>query len=159
MLTDWKEFFESLNSKNVKFLIVGAHALAIYGRPRYTEDLDVFVARDEDNKWRLRAALQEFGLPVPDEILNELFTGSQQMIVFGRPPSAIDLLVSLSGVDFDDAWQNRSELELDGVTVQVISRNDYVKTKRASGRAKDLLDLELLREVESGSEADPNRVE
>ncbi|MBS1726546.1 MAG: nucleotidyltransferase [Armatimonadetes bacterium] len=139
-----KELIESLKSHDVEFLVVGAHALAHHGRPRFTEDLDLFLRRTAENEVALTGALREFGIPISAEAAHQLMSFDRQMIVLGHAPNAVDLLNFLDGVDFDEAWTNRVEGDIFGVKTWMIGKEDFVKTKRASGRPKDLLDLELL---------------
>src|SRR5258708_579758 len=106
MVEDWSEFVASLLSQNVDFLMVGAHALAVHGRARFTEDLDIFLNRSAENKLRLSRALKEFGVEIADEQLEKLFREERQMAVFGRAPFSIDLLNFLDGVSFEFAWEN-----------------------------------------------------
>lgn len=143
-MSDWKELIATLKSHGVEFLIVGAHALAFHARPRFTEDLDVFLLKTDDNGQRLHAALHEFGLPVTQEAIDRLFSTEREMIVLGHEPVAVDLMNFLDGVSFDQAWQNRVEGEVFGETVYFIGIEEYVATKKASGRAKDLADLAIL---------------
>lgn len=147
MEDDWREFIETLRSQKVEFMVVGAHALASFGRPRYTEDLDVFLRRSDENKLRLSKALVEFGIPLPKASVDRLFAEERQMVVLGHEPYAIDLLTFLDGVDFEGAYTRRTEAEVFGVMAPVISLSDYVATKKACGRPKDEADLALLREV------------
>jgi hypothetical protein len=144
MHDDLQELIATLQSHRVEFLVVGAHALAFYGRPRFTEDLDLFLRRSAANEAALTAALLEFGLPIKPEAINRLMNLDRQMVVLGNEPNAVDLLTFLDGVDFDSSWENRVAGELGGIPVYFISREDYIRTKRATGRAKDLRDLEML---------------
>lgn len=144
MKEDLKELIESLQSHHVEFLVVGAHALAFYGRPRFTEDLDLFIRRSEQNKLALMEALQNFGVPISIENASQLMEQDRQMIVLGRKPHAIDFLNFLDGVGFDEAWEAKVEGEVLGVKTWIISKRDFIRTKKATARPKDLLDLELL---------------
>jgi hypothetical protein len=140
---DWRAFIESLNSNNVEYLIVGAVALARHGFPRYTGDLDVLIRNTPDNAIRLESALEAFGfgglgLKATD------FVNSYQVIQLGTAPNRIDLLTSITGVSFDDAWQGRLEGDLGGVPVVFIGRRELIQNKRSTGRAQDRADLELL---------------
>ncbi len=142
---DWNEFIRLLLRHRVRFLLIGAHALAIHGKPRATLDLDVFVEPSMKNARQIGAALAEFGfaglasewrhMAVPDRMLR-----------LGREPMRIDILNEISGVRFATAWRNRARGVFGSHRVNVISRADYIRNKRASGRAKDLLDLALLAE-------------
>ena len=147
MQSDWKELIASLKSHGVEFLIVDAHALAFHARPRFTEDLDIYLRRSDENAKRLLAALNDFGLPVTKEAVQHLMDAEREMMVLGREPVAVDLLNFLDGVEFDGAWSRRVTGDVLGESVFVISIEDYVSTKKACGRPKDLADLALLGEV------------
>lgn len=140
---DWRAFIESLNSNGVEYLVVGAVALAYHGVPRYTGDLDVLIRNSPENARRLETTLAAFGfaslgLKAAD------FVDSYQVIQLGKPPFRIDLLTSINGVSFDEAWAGRVEGELAGMTVRVIGRQALVQNKKSTGRAQDRADLEAL---------------
>jgi hypothetical protein len=147
MKSDWSELIASLRSHGVEFLIVGAHALAFHGRARYTEDLDVFLHRTAENRERTGAALAAFGIPVRAEALDRLFGEGRQMLVLGHAPFAVDLMGFLDGVEFDQAWERRCDGMVLGEAAYVIGIEDYLATKRASGRPKDLADIAILEEA------------
>jgi hypothetical protein len=147
MQSDWKELIASLKSHGVEFLVVGAHALAVHARPRFTEDLDVFLRRTGDNRDRLADALSDFGLPVEAAALDCLFGEGRNMLVVGKKPFAVDFLNFIDGVTFDAAWNRKVEEQVLGEPAFVIGIEDYIATKRASGRPKDLADLALLSEA------------
>jgi len=136
-------FIESLNSNGVEYLIVGAVALAYHGFPRYTGDLDVLVRNSPGNTRRLESALAGFGfaslgLKAAD------FADSYRVIQLGVPPNRIDLLTSITGVPFDEAWGDRVDADLEGTRVSFISRQALIRNKRVAGRAQDKADLEVL---------------
>lgn len=136
-------FIESLNSNGVEYLIVGAVALAYHGFPRYTGDLDVLVRNSPGNTRRLESALAGFGfaslgLKAAD------FADSYRVIQLGVPPNRIDLLTSITGVPFDEAWGDRVDADLEGTRVSFISRQALIRNKRLAGRAQDKADLEVL---------------
>ncbi len=142
---DWRLFIESLNSNGVEYLIVGAVALAHHGFPRYTGDLDVLVRSSPENAKRLEAALQNFGfgrlgLGAAD------FVTSYRVVQLGVPPNRIDILTSITGVSFEEAWEGRAEVELGGVRMNFIGRHALIKNKRSIGRPQDQADLEALGE-------------
>lgn len=145
--TDWSAFIALLRSHRVRFLIVGAHALAAHGRPRATQDLDLFVDPTPANAVRLGAALREFGFVALSRVARR-FARPFQIASLGREPQRIDLLTGITGVTFREAWKDRVDLQLAGGTVAVLGRASLIKNKSSTGRAKDALDLELLREVE-----------
>jgi hypothetical protein len=142
---EWLEFLACLRSRGVRFLIVGGHALAAHGRPRFTEDLDVFVEPTRVNAARVCAALADFGFPaLAHEV--EAFASPDRMATLGRVPLRIDVMTSISGVAFREAWRGRMDVELGGVAVSFLGEEALRKNKLASGRPKDLADLALLDE-------------
>jgi len=144
---DWKEFVESLNSAKSEYLVVGAFAVAFYGFIRNTGDLDLLVRPDPDNARRVLAALKAFGLGALDISEAEL-SRPDQIIQFGYPPNRIDLITSISGVTFDEAWLSREAGDLDGVPCFFIGRQALIRNKQASARPKDLVDAgELARRI------------
>lgn len=140
---DWRAFIGSLTSNGVEYLVVGAVALAHHGLPRFTGDLDVLVRNSQDNAERLKAALESFGLGGLGLKADD-FVASYQVVQLGVPPNRIDLLTSITGVSFDEAWMGRVEAELGGVRVKFIGRQALIQNKRCTGRAQDLADVEAL---------------
>jgi hypothetical protein len=124
-------------------VIVGAWALAFHGRPRYTGDLDIFVARDDDNAGKLMAVIEAFGFGNTG-IKREDFLQVDHVIQLGREPNRIDILTGISGVTFDEAWDNREHGKIADTTVFVIGRDLLIKNKRAANRDKDQGDIKLL---------------
>lgn len=142
---EFRELIELLIAHKVEFLIVGSYALAFHAQPRYTEDIDFWVSRSEENAQRVRQVLEEFGVSMSDEAARQL-TEDKRLLQLGIPPRRVDILTFLDGCDWETASGRTIEGDLSGLRVKVLSLEDYVLTKRASGRAKDRLDLELLRE-------------
>jgi hypothetical protein len=140
---DLRAFIHLLNTKSVKYVIVGAWALAFHGRPRYTGDIDFFVARDPDNADRLMEVIEDFGFGQTG-IERDDFLHIDHVIQLGREPNRIDILTGISGVTFDEAWQSREEGNISDVPVFVISRDLLIKNKRAANRDKDQGDVKLL---------------
>lgn len=147
MHPDLLELLESLQSHSVDFLVVGSTALAVHARPRYTEDLDLWLRRTEENTHRLVAALQDFGFAVREDDFQRFWQQDRQMVTLGAKPQAVDLLNFMADDAFEDAWERRVEADLAGVRVAIIGLEDFVRAKRAAGRNKDLRDLDLLEEV------------
>jgi hypothetical protein len=141
---DFKEFIELLQLNAVEFLVVGAHALAVHGRPRYTGDIDIWVRPEPDNFARLIKALDAFGFAALG-VSAEDFMAPQAMVQLGYPPARIDLLTSVDGVTFDDCFAHRLDVTIGGTLLPVISIDDLIRNKLATGRAKDLVDVESLR--------------
>jgi len=144
---EWSELIDSLLSHRVRFLIVGAHALAAHGRPRATQDLDLFVEPTRANAKRVGAALADFGYP---ELAREWprFAERDRMATLGREPLRVDIMTSISGVDFKQAWKGRVSTRYGRFSVSFLGREELVANKRAAGRTKDLLDIALLEEAE-----------
>ncbi len=143
MNRDFVEMLFALCGAGVDFLIVGAHALAAHGAPRATGDLDIWVRPTAANADRVLEALRAFGAPVFD-LAREDLTRPDTVFQIGLPPSRIDILSGVSGLTFDDAWENRVNITVGDLNVAVIGRDDFVTNKLASGRPKDLSDLTLL---------------
>lgn len=141
--SDLCEFIHLLNTNRVKYVIVGAWALAFHGRPRYTGDLDIFVARDDENADKLMAVIEAFGFGHTG-IRREDFLQVDHVIQLGREPNRIDILTGISGVSFDEAWTNRDSGKIADVAVSMISRDLLIKNKRAANRDKDQGDIKLL---------------
>lgn len=141
--SDLREFIHLLNTKSVKYVIVGAWALAFHGRPRYTGDIDIFVAREQDNAQRLMEVIEAFGFG-QSAIKRDDFLQVDHVIQLGREPNRIDILTGISGVAFDEAWESREQGSISDVAVFVISRDLFIKNKRAANRDKDQGDIKLL---------------
>ena len=140
---DFSEFIACFVARDVRFLIVGGYAVAAHGHPRYTKDLDVWVRRDPENARRIVTALEDFGfggfgISVAD------FLADEMVVQLGREPQRIDLLTFVSGVEFDDAYQNRVTLAMGDVEMPVIGRVELRRNKLATGRLRDLADVEDL---------------
>jgi hypothetical protein len=140
---DFVDLLRAFSDHKVRFLIVGAYALGIHGRPRATGDLDVWVDPTPENATRVMSALHTFGAPLTAVTTDDF---SRPGIVFqmGLPPHRIDVLTQLSGLTFDDAWPDRTQAGFGPLTVDVIGLDAFVTNKRATGRAKDLGDIEAL---------------
>ena len=140
---DFVEILQELSVAGADFLVVGAHALAAYERPRTTGDLDVWVRATPENAQRVWNALVKFGAPLVDLTLADL---SEPGLTFqmGLPPRRIDVLTDISGVTFEEAWGNRLNVENDGIRYAVIGKTDLIRNKRAAGRPKDLVDADEL---------------
>mgnify|MGYP003606955284 FL=1 len=142
---DFRKFLELFNAKGVEYMIVGSYALAYYGAPRYTGGIDLFVRLTEANAHRIMGALTEFGFTFANLTWND-FVKDDTVIQLGVPPVRIDILTFLSGMDWDTASSHKVQDAIDGIPVFVIGRQDYLVNKKASGRAKDLADIEALGE-------------
>jgi hypothetical protein len=140
---DWTEFLNALISRRVRFVLVGGHAVAGHGEPRLTEDLDVFVERSPANARRLREALVDFGFGHVAPTANEL-ARPHKVFMLGHKPWRIDILTSIDGVSFAQAWKSRVKAEFVAVPLYVIGRAMLIKNKRAAGRDQDLADVTAL---------------
>ena len=149
MNDDWRDLLASFRTAQVRCLVVGAHALAVHGVPRGTQDLDLWLDAAPTNATRAWEALVAWGAPLEAlGISRDDFAREDVVIQLGLPPNRIDLLTSLTGLpSFEDAWMGRLEVDLEGMTVDVLGRAALVQNKRATGRRKDLSDLEALGEL------------
>jgi predicted nucleotidyltransferase len=138
---DFREFLQLLNSHEVRYLLVGGYAVGLYGYPRATADMDIWVATDAKNVEGVLAALSEFGFA---EVDPEVFAKEKQVLRMGVPPLRIELLTGVSGVEFENCYSQRALVNLGGVEVSLIGLEDLKVNKAASGRHKDLNDLEHL---------------
>jgi hypothetical protein len=143
MNPDFVDLLRAFIAADVRFLIVGAYALAHHGRPRATGDLDVWVDATPDNAPRVIRALSAFGAPVTD-ISERDFSSPGVVFQIGVPPGRIDILTELTGVTFNDAWASRDAGVFGELTVDFLGREAFVRNKRATGRTKDLGDIEGL---------------
>ncbi len=144
MPTDFKDLLRAFNANAVKYLIVGGHALGVHLLPRTTKDLDLFIRSDPENAKAAFRALAQFGAPLVGMSPADFADGTTFQI--GQEPDRIDILQRIDGVTFDEAWANRIEGKIDGeVLASVISRDDLIRNKLASGREQDLLDVKKLR--------------
>ncbi|MBI4025830.1 MAG: hypothetical protein HY360_12670 [Verrucomicrobia bacterium] len=140
---DFKEFLALLNSKGAEYLVVGGYAVGYHGYPRATGDLDIWIAVSRQNAQKMVGILKEFGFD-PPELKEELFTQREKIIRMGYPPLRLEILTSIDGVEFEECYRRRIEVRIQDVLVQMISRDDLIRNKKASRRHKDLDDLEKL---------------
>ncbi len=143
VLPDFKEFLSLLHSHGVKYLLIGGYAVGYHGYPRATNDLDIWIALAPENAERVVAALRAFGFDLP-ELSTDLFLQDESMVRMGVPPVRIELTTTISGVSFDECYAERIVDTLDGVEVNLIDLRHLKINKKASGRFKDLNDLENL---------------
>jgi hypothetical protein len=146
---DWAEVLGALGEAGARFLVIGAHAMAVHGVPRGTQDLDVWIDPTGANAERVWRGLAAFGAPLADlGVSREDLSRPGIVIQLGLPPNRIDLLTTISGVaDFQAAWVERVEHAFGGRPVPFIGRATLIRNKRSSGRRKDLADLEALGEL------------
>jgi len=145
MLTspDFKELLSLFTAHKVRYLVVGGYAVMKYSEPRFTKDLDLWIAVDRSNAAAVFAALKEFGAPLAG--LSEAdFQEPGYVYQMGRAPLRVDILMSVEGVDFDQAWRKRVEVGIDGTSIPFIAKDDLIVAKRVAGRPQDLIDLQNL---------------
>jgi hypothetical protein len=156
MLSDYRELLSILNAHRVKYLVVGAYAVAIHAQPRATKDLDILVKSDAENAPAVFAALAEFGAPLQGLSAAD-FEEPGPFFRMGQEPVGVDILTAVPGVDFDAAWARRVDAVFDEETnlrAMCISREDLLAAKRAAGRRQDLADVEAIEKAaESRREA------
>jgi hypothetical protein len=140
---DFKEFIESLNSNDVRYLVIGGYALAAHGCPRYTKNLDIWLDNSQMNAERIIKSLIDFGFGSLT-LAEADFTAKDRIIQLGYPPNRIDLLTSADGVDFEECYSKRVSLRMRETVVDFIDVEGLRMNKRATGRAQDLADLEAL---------------
>ena len=143
MNQDFVDLLRSFIARDVRFLVVGAYALAVHGTPRATGDLDVWVDATPENAPRVMRALADFGAPLHD-VTGEDFARPGIVFQMGLPPGRIDVLTSLTGLTFAEAWPGRVEQPLEDMRIPVLGREAFIRNKKATGRPKDLGDLEDL---------------
>lgn len=141
MNQDFVDLLRAFVDHDVRFLIVGAYALALHGRPRATGDLDVWVEATPENAARVVRALASFGAPM-DQVSEADFSSPGVVLQLGVAPGRIDILTALTGLSFEEAWPGRIRESLGGVAVDFIGREAFIRNKRATGRLKDLGDIE-----------------
>jgi hypothetical protein len=148
---DFKKFIELMNSAAVRYVMIGGYAYNLYRNPRATGDIDFLVAADEQNERRLRKVLSDFGfaatLPPPDQRLLK----EESVIMLGRAPLRIDILTAISGVEFEEVFTSKREMQIDQLRLPVISPEMLLKNKTAVGRHQDLADAQALRDWLGGS--------
>ena len=140
---DFKEFIQSLNDNQVRYLVVGGYAVALHGYPRYTKDIDIWIELSPENASRMVRALEQFGFGALG-LREQDFLDADTIIQLGSPPRRIDLLTTLTGVDFDQCFMMRVVVDMDGLPVNFIDLENLRRNKRATGRAQDIADVENL---------------
>jgi hypothetical protein len=146
---DYKDLLHVLSDEKVKFLVVGAYALAAHGYPRATMDIDIWVKPDAENAARVLRALERFGAPLHNLSLHDLEI-DDTIFQIGVAPRRIDIITGVSGLEFETTFSDSTELRIDDIVLRIPSVADLIRNKRASGRTRDLADVEALEEL-SGS--------
>ncbi|MBA3804724.1 MAG: hypothetical protein H0X14_03300 [Acidobacteria bacterium] len=147
---DFQDILSVFCDEQVEFLVVGAYALAFHGFPRATGDIDLWIRRSDENAQRVWRALTRFGAPLFDLTIADLKTPDLALQI-GLAPRRIDILTSIDGVSFDEAWPDRQQVEIEGFSIPVVGRAHLLQNKRAAGRPKDQGDIALLESDESNS--------
>lgn len=140
---DFREFLKLCNQKRFRYLLIGGYAVGHYGYPRATADMDIWIERSPENAAKMVAVLIAFGFDVP-ELSAELFLEKGKIVRMGVPPMRLEILNEISGVTFAECYPLREKVKMDGIRVDVISREDLKTNKAAAGRLKDLDDLDHL---------------
>lgn len=146
---DFRDLFAELNAEQVEYLVVGAHALGVYGHIRATKDLDVWIRAQDENGVRVFRALAKFGAPL-DGVAPHDFSTLGTIFQIGIEPIRIDVINSIDGVEFEEAWKDRLTAQYADQPIYVISQHHLIQNKRASGRKQDLADLEQLDKIIGG---------
>lgn len=148
LFPDFRDLLAAFVASKVEFVLIGGYAVIFHGRPRATKDIDLLVALDDKNRERLATALRLFGAP-PNVVQAARNLTASEVVYFGVSPLRVDVLGSASGVAFDEIHQRAVMTKFDGVPVRVISLDDLIENKRASGRPQDLADCEELERIRS----------
>ncbi len=152
---DYRDMLQALVDEKVRFLLVGAYALAAHGYPRATMDIDIWVMPAPDNADAVLRAIRRFGAPLHNLTKNDLETEGT-VFQIGVAPRRIDIITAASGLRFAEAFQNSTSVDVEGIEVHVLSVADLIRNKRASGRTKDLADAEALEELDHQPEPPPD---
>jgi hypothetical protein len=153
---DYRDMLQALADEKVKFLLVGAYALAAHGYPRATVDIDIWVMRSPDNADAVLRALQRFGTPLQNLTRQDL-QRDDTVFQIGLAPRRIDIITTASGLQFEEAYANSLAVDIDGIEVHIPSQTDLIRNKRASGRTKDIADAEALEELRADQSHERNK--
>jgi hypothetical protein len=145
--SDFKELLNAFNDHQVKYLVVGGYAVIKYAEPRYTKDIDLWVSADRDNAAAVYEALRAFGAPLTG-LTEDDFAHEGYFYQMGVAPVRVDILMSILGLKFNEAWERRVLVDFDGVIVPFISKQDLITSKIATGRPQDLIEAQLLTETD-----------
>ena len=142
---DYKEMLQILLNNKVRFLVVGAYAMGVYGYPRATGDIDIWVEASSENSEKIHQSLSEFGAPL-SEVTKTTFCEEGIVFQIGVAPRRIDIITKIDGVDFNKAYSDKQKIEIEGIKIPFLSKEDLIKNKESTGREKDKLDAKYLRE-------------
>ncbi|MGC8641591.1 MAG: DUF6036 family nucleotidyltransferase [Isosphaeraceae bacterium] len=154
MNSDFKDLLRIFNAAKVRYLVVGGHAVMKYTEPRYTKDLDLWIEATPRNARAVFKALKEFGAPLANLTEGD-FCQEGYFYQMGRPPARVDIVMSIEGVRFADAWRDRVETDFDGVPAQMIGLKHLIANKQAVGRPQDMLDVTNLQQSEHLAQRSP----
>ena len=141
--SDYRDLFRTLNKHKVKYLVTGAYAVAFYAEPRYTKDLDIWVSNDITNAKRLYEALTDFGAPLKNVTAKD-FTNKKMIYQIGVAPVRIDILMSVSGIKFENAWKSRKVTNYGGISISILGIKELIYSKKRAGREHDISDMRKL---------------
>ena len=141
--SDYKDLFRTLNRHKVKYLVIGAYAVAFYAEPRYTKDLDIWVNNDTANINRLYEALVDFGAPLKGVSATD-FSNKKMIYQIGVAPIRIDILMGMSGITFENAWKNRKRTFYSGIAINILGIKELIYSKKKTGREHDISDMKKL---------------
>lgn len=141
--SDYKDLFKTLNRHKVKYLVIGAYAVAFYAEPRYTKDIDIWASNAAANAKSIYNALVEFGAPLKSMSVKD-FTNKKTIYQIGVAPVRIDILMGASGIKFENAWKNRKRTRYGGVPINVLGIKELIYSKKKAGRELDISDLKKL---------------
>jgi hypothetical protein len=146
--SDFTELLNLFNDNRVRYLVIGGYAVIQYAEPRFTKDLDLWISTNTENAAAVFAVLKIFGAPLAG--LSEAdFAEEGYFYQMGIPPMRVDILMGVPGGDFEKAWQNRNEVDFDGLKVPFVSKSDLIEIKKASGRPQDLIDADILSQAKN----------
>ena len=144
--SDFADFLRLLEKYKVRYIVVGAWAAALHGRPRYTKDIDILIARESSNSAKMIKVLEEFGFGSVD-LSQDDFLREQYVIQLGYEPNRIDILTDIAGVTFEHAEKRREIYKIEGISVPILSISDLISAKQASARPQDLADIDQLKRI------------
>lgn len=147
---DLRQLLLALNAHGVDYLVVGGWAVGFHSEPRTTKDIDLFIRADDRNSKAVFQALAEFGAPLAGITPADFCDSPTSIFQLGQEPARADILQSIDGVAFDEAWGRRKQFSVEGIEVNVISAEDLIINKLQSGRLRDLADVEAIREAQQG---------
>ena len=145
--SDFSDLLKLFNDNNVRYLVIGGYAVIQYGEPRFTKDLDLWISTDSTNAAAIYRALKSFGAPLAG-LTEKDFAEDGYFFQIGVSPIRVDILMGIPGGNFERSWENRNEVDFDGLIVPFVSKLDLIALKKASGRDQDLIDADLLSQTE-----------